>query len=120
MRLFQDTQERLALDRSLHGETRRILSYLLSVSDYQNRVPGPKIVSEKMQIHPSAISRAYGELKRVGVLIVTKGDFTLSPLLCWKGSQRGLEKACHELLATGKLLGPGSVVMATLPARLGS
>lgn len=103
VRLFQDMQERLALDKSLHGETRRVLAFLMSKSDYENKVPGPSVVARLMGLRPNHVSRAYSELKRVGVLFVSEGFFILSPELCWKGTEKEFEQVCLKLLNLGPL-----------------
>ena len=104
MRVFLDTQRRLALDTSIHGQTRRILSYLMAVSDYINRVPGPSEVARAMGLGQPPVSRAYAELKRVGVLIAKGRDYYLSPELCWRGSPEQYTQACQDLLSSPPLL----------------
>lgn len=109
MRVFLETQTRLALDASIHGQTRQVKDYLMGISDWQNRVPGPIVVAREMRLGQSSVYRAYAELKRVEVLIVKDGDFYLSPKLCWKGRPKELERACKELLPLVKALPSGLV-----------
>ena len=106
MRIYLDFTKRLALDKTIHGQTRQVKDYLLSKVDYSNHVPGPSVISKEMGIPQPSVSRAYKELRRAEVLIIKDNDYYLSPLYCWQGSQTQYEEARRKLLDI-PLLGQG-------------
>ncbi len=98
VRVFQDTLKALR-DKKLHGQTFWILLNLISEADFQNRVPGTTALAKILGMKQPNVSRAYRELKQASMLLVQDRNYYLSPLLCWKGNQKQLEKAYEELLS---------------------
>ena len=99
VRVFQDALKALR-GRKLQGKTYWILINLVSEADFQNRVPNTAEMAKKLGMEQSGVSRAYSDLKKIGVLIVKDRIFYLSPTLCWKGNQKQLEQAYEDLLST--------------------
>ena len=97
MRIFQDMAE-VVSRKKLRGESYRVLWYLLSVSDFNNIVPGTGKVGEAIKIKRASVCRAYRELKETGILIEKDSLYCLSPFLAWKGNDQQLEARCRELL----------------------
>ena len=98
MRLNQDPMAYLVKQKQIRGETLRVFLMLTAMVDYQNALPNQKQVAQKLGVNQAQVSRAYGQLKGIGFLYKKQDRFYLSPLVCWKGTQKQMQMACHELL----------------------
>ena len=97
MRLYKSMAARLAVDSRLHGQTFKVLMYLISVADSSNHIPGPTVVAKAMKLRQPVISRAYSELRKADVLYKKDGQYLLSPYVCWQGNQEQWNDAVRAL-----------------------
>jgi DNA-binding MarR family transcriptional regulator len=92
--VFQKGLEELATDRSLRGESIRVLFALMSRLDYENFIHlSAADVARQLGMQRANVSRAIGQLLERGVLIAgpkvgTVGTYRLSDTLGWKGRAR--------------------------------
>jgi len=79
--------ERLANSPSLHGQSFRVLVYLLAVAEPDNSVPGTGSLAETIGINQKSVCRAYSELAQAGFILKRQGDYYLSPWVFWRGTE---------------------------------
>lgn len=88
---FQNACEKLALDKSLSGESFRVLMYLLSNLDFENYIIIQQVeIAEKLDMKRANVSRAIKQLTDKEILI--KGpklgrtySYKLNSTYGWKG-----------------------------------
>ena len=86
--LFQPSLLRVVLEHpELHGQTYRVLWYLLGQVGYGNTLPLTYEVGEALGLQQSTISKAYRELREAGVIIKHRTKYSLSPEVGWKGDE---------------------------------
>jgi len=103
MRVYQDALSWL-ITTKLRGETLRVLLKLVAEAGYQNILPSQRQIAQKLGIQQTSVSRAYRQLYDAQAIYKEGRQYYLSPLLCWKGSQKQLEVAMQELYSSQKLL----------------
>lgn len=92
---LMELQERIA-DRSIGREEIRVLLLMMTACDYGNRVRvGQKELAADLKMALSNVSRAITALVNSGFLErdSTRGGYTISPRLCWKGDDDSLREA---------------------------
>jgi DNA-binding GntR family transcriptional regulator len=93
---LEELQERIA-DRSVGQQAIRVLIAMLCECDYENRVRlGQKDLARRLSMDQAAVSKAIGDLVKCGFIERpenSRGDYHVSPRLCWKGSDKELRQA---------------------------
>ena len=92
---LQELQERLA-DRTLGIQAMRVLVAMMQTLDWENRVEEPqKELAARLGMSPQEVYKASKALVDCGFIermAGRRGWYRVSPLLCWKGSVKNLEK----------------------------
>ena len=99
MKVWQDTGWQYRL-KELQGRSLLVLYHLMATANWQNQVPETSETAQALALKQVNVSRAYSELIKAGFLYKRDGIYHLSPLFCWKGSDKQLGQAIEELLAT--------------------
>ena len=101
MKLYQDAAKLLS-EKKVRGSTLRIFFFLLGKAGYQNIIPNGSTTAKQIGMEQSAVYRAYGDLKKLGIILKKDNGYMLSPLICWKGTEKQFKQACYELFNTSR------------------
>lgn len=93
--------QRAALDLltrhpELTGESLRVFLILIGHAAWNNALPSPTVLAERTGMKRSNLARAYSKLLRSEFLIKRERTYYLSPVLCWKGTERQLDWAMRQ------------------------
>lgn len=97
--VFQKGLERLALDKSLRGQSLRVLMALMSKLDYENFIHvSQQDIADLIHVDRSSVARGISQLLARGVIIAgpkvgTMSTYRLSDTLGWKGRVTSLQDA---------------------------
>ena len=98
LKVYQDGMKQLTLRHpELQGKTLRVLNWLIGDADNQNRTPTVSRVAGDLGMQVSHVSRAYGDLLKVGALVKLDGAYRISPELCWRGTEVQLQEMYRQL-----------------------
>ena len=97
MRIYQDTIDWLIKTKGIRGESLKVLLALIAEAGFQNILPSQKKIAQKLQMEQASVSRAYKQLYDLRLLYKEDASYTLSPLLCWKGTRKQQEIAMEHI-----------------------
>ena len=98
MKLFQDTlAAMLVANPKLPGQACRVLNYVMAASAWGNGLPTAAETAEALGVQRTAVVRSYRQLKEAKFIIKRGTHWFLNPLVGWKGTEKGLEKAYREM-----------------------
>ena len=110
MRVFQDVLPGIVAEHAeMHGQSYRVLVYLMGTVDYNNELLDTAEVAGALRLPQSNVSRAYRELREARIIFKRRTGYFLSPKIAWKGNAKGHEAAYTLMFAEG-LGEPGALV----------
>lgn len=102
VRLFQEETARLLVaNPQLHGQSLRVLSYLLAKVGWKNVLPPPADVATSLGIALPNVHRAYAELIVAKFVLKMEGIYYLSPTVCWKGTEEQMRDSFAAFALAG-------------------
>ena len=88
------------IDKSLGVQSIKVLLAMVADCDYENRVhAGAKDIARRTEMAESHVSTAIKALVDCGFVerrANSRGRYTISPTLCWKGGEESLRAALSE------------------------
>lgn len=102
--LFQNQLSELILDKTFRLETLRVLNYLMTIIDFENKIPLiQKEIADNMGMSPTNLSRCMIDLVKRGIINVDRvygrtKIYSMSNHYVWRGKVKNLIKTRKESL----------------------